>query len=69
MDKYYVIFDGISAVDVVYICNLVGMHNLAGRSSYVKIWLTDEEKITKLYKVLTDLDVKFDIAKNLNFEE
>ena len=66
MDRYYVIIHhGISVSDVVYICTLIGMHNLNAKGSFVKIWLTDEEKITKLYKVLTDLDVKFDIAKNI----
>ena len=66
---YVIIFKGIAPIDVVYLCNLIGMHNLADRGAYIKIWLTDEKQLGKLRRVLLDLDVDFDIAKRLDFDE
>lgn len=66
MEFYFVMIKkGISSKDIVALCHLLSMYNLQpiGLTSSVKIWLTDDERIEKLAKMLNILDVKYVIYK------
>ena len=71
MNVYYVIiFNKVSYQDIINICKIIGMHNVGSKySTYVTISNANEQQIAKLYKILKILDVDFDIAKHLNFDE
>ena len=70
MESYYVIIEkGISAKDVVTIAHLLGMYNLRQHFGYVEIWLTTDEKVEKLCRILKILDVEFSLAKDYKLSE